>query len=100
VEFNNSGACPNGVSSPIWGFTTHLNVPQNLTAVDETVFDDDQIVLNWNPVVDRTYRMYRVYRDGQLIGNTTTNQINLSTYTDGPLAYNMTGYNYYVTRVR
>jgi hypothetical protein len=99
VEFNNSGACPNGVSSPIWGFTTHLNVPQNLTVVDETVFDDEQIILNWNPVVDRTYRMYRVYRDGQLIGNTTTNQINLSTYTDGPLAYNMTGYNYYVTAV-
>ena len=99
VEFNNNGACPNGVSSPIWGFTTHLNVPQNLTVVDETVFDDEQIILNWNPVVDRTYRMYRVYRDGQLIGNTTTNQINLSTYTDGPLAYNMTGYNYYVTAV-
>ncbi|MBR0273460.1 MAG: hypothetical protein IJQ59_05140, partial [Bacteroidaceae bacterium] len=35
VEFNNT-ACPDGVSSPIWGFTTHLNVPQNLTAVDET----------------------------------------------------------------
>ena len=99
VEFNNSGACPNGVSSPIWGFTTHLNVPQNLTAVDETVFDDEQIVLNWNPVVDRTYRMYRVYRDGVLIGNTTTNQINLSTYTDGPLDYNMGGYTYYVTAV-
>ena len=27
VEFNNDG-CPEGVSSPIWGFTTHLNIPQ------------------------------------------------------------------------
>ncbi len=98
VEFNN-GACPNGVSSPVWGFTTHLNIPQNLTAVDYTVFDDETIVLNWNPVVDRTYRQYNVYRDGVLIGNTQVNNIGNSTYTDGPLAYNMGGYTYYVTAV-
>ena len=98
VEFNND-ACPDGVSSPIWGFTTHLNIPQNLTVVDETVFNDEQIVLNWTPVVDRTYRYYFIYRDGVKVGETTVNQINLSTYTDGPLAYNMEGYTYYVTAV-
>jgi hypothetical protein len=98
VEFNNDG-CPDGVSSPVWGFTTHLNVPQNLTAVDETVFNDETIVLNWTAVVDRTYRMYNVYRDGELIGHTNMNQIGNSTYTDGPLAYNMDGYTYYVTAV-
>ena len=98
VEFNN-GSCPDGVSSPIWGFTTHLNIPQNLTAVDETVFDDEQIVLNWTAVVDRTYRFYNVYRDGELIGHTTVNNISNTTYTDGPLEYNMEGYTYYVTAV-
>jgi hypothetical protein len=98
VEFNNDG-CPEGVSSPIWGFTTHLNIPTNLTAVDYTVFDDEQIVLNWNAVVDRTYRFYNVYRDGELIGNTQVNNISNSTYTDGPLEYNMEGYTYYVTAV-
>jgi len=98
VEFNN-GSCPEGVSSPIWGFTTHLNIPQNLTAVDETVFDDEQIVLNWTAVVDRTYRFYNVYRDGELIGHTTVNNISNTTYTDGPLEYNMEGYTYYVTAV-
>ena len=98
VEFNNGG-CPDGVSSPIWGFTTHLNIPQNLTAADETVFDDEQIVLNWTAVVDRTYRMYNVYRDGELIGHTTVNDISNTTYTDGPLEYNMEGYTYYVTAV-
>ena len=98
VEFNNDG-CPDGVSSPIWGFTTHLNIPQNLTAVDETVFNDETIVLNWNAVVDRTYRMYNVYRDGELIGHTQVNNIGNTTYTDGPLAYNMDGYTYYVTAV-
>ena len=98
VEFNNDG-CPDGVSSPIWGFTTHLNIPTNLTAVDYTVFDDEQIVLNWNAVVDRTYRFYNVYRDGELIGNTQVNNISNTTYTDGPLEYNMEGYTYYVTAV-
>ena len=98
VEFNNTN-CPDGVSSPIWGFTTHLNIPQNLTAVDYTVFDDETIVLNWNAVVDRTYRYYNVYRDGELIGNTQVNNINNTTYTDGPLPYNMAGYTYCVTAV-
>ena len=99
VVFRNNGACEEGVESPHWGFTTHLNIPQNLTAVDETVFNDEQIVLNWNAVVDRTYRMYNVYRDGELIGHTTVNNISNTTYTDGPLAYNMNGYTYYVTAV-
>ena len=98
VEFNND-ACPEGVSSPIWGFTTHLNIPQNLTVVDETVFNDETVVLNWTPVVDRTYRFYNVYRDGVVIGTTEVNNISNSTYTDGPLAYNMQGYTYYVTAV-
>jgi len=98
VEFNN-GACEEGVSSPVWGFTTHLNIPQNLTAVDYTVFNDEQVVLNWNAVVDRTYRFYNVYRDGELIGHTDVNNISNTTYTDGPLAYNMNGYTYYVTAV-
>ncbi len=98
VEFKNDG-CPDGVSSPVWGFTTHLNVPQNLTAVDYTVFNDETITLNWNAVVDRTYRFYNVYRDGELIGSTQVNNIGATTYTDGPLAYNMAGYVYYVTAV-
>ena len=97
VEFNN-GTCPEGVSSPVWGFTTHLNIPQNLTVVDETVFNDEAIVLNWNAVVDRTYRMYNVYRDGELIGHTTVNNISNTTYTDGPLPYNMNGYTYCCVR--
>ena len=98
VEFNNT-SCPGGVSSPVWGFTTHLRVPQDLTVVDEFVFDDEPIVLNWTAVVDRTYRTYNVYRDGELIGSTQTNNINATTYTDGPLPYNMDGYTYYVTAV-
>ena len=98
VEFNN-GACEEGVSSPVWGFTTHLNIPQNLTAEDYTIFNDEQVVLNWNAVVDRTYRFYNVYRDGELIGHTDVNNISNTTYTDGPLAYNMNGYTYYVTAV-
>ena len=99
VEFNNSGACPQGVSGPVWGFTTHLNIPQNLTAVDYTVFDDEQIVLNWNAIQDRTYRKYGIYRDGVKIDEISLNNVSNTTYTDGPLAYNMAGYVYNVTAI-
>ena len=98
VEFNND-ACPDGVSSPIWGFTTHLNIPQNLRASDETIFEDEILTLTWDAVVDRTYRMYNVYQDGVCIGHTTMNDISNTTYNVGPLAYNMEGYEFYVTAV-
>ena len=86
----------------IWGFTTHLNIPQNLYAEDETIFNDESVVLHWTAVADRTYRTYNIYRsaDGvnfEMIGSTQLNNINATTYTDGPLAYNIDGYTYYVT---
>jgi hypothetical protein len=99
VEFNNNGSCPEGVSSPVWGFTTHLNIPQNLTADDYTVFDDETITLHWNAVVDRTYRQYFIYRDGVKVGETQVNNIGNTSFTDGPLTYNMAGYTYYVTAI-
>ena len=98
IQYRNA-ACMDGVSSPIVGFTTHLNIPTNLTAEDYTVFNDEEIVLHWNAVVDRTYRMYFIYRDGVKIGQTQVNNIGATTFTDGPLAYNMGGYTYYVTAI-
>ncbi len=98
VEFNNDG-CPDGVSSPIWGFTTHLNIPTNLRVEDETIFEGEDAVLLWDAVVDRTYRMYNVYQDGQLIGHTTVNDISDATYTVSGLAYNMQGYTFQVSAV-
>ncbi len=98
VEFNNDG-CPEGVSSPIWGFTTHLNIPNNLRVEDETIFEGEDAVLLWDAVVDRTYRMYNVYQDGELIGHTTVNDISDATYTVSGLTYNMTGYTFQVSAV-
>ena len=98
VEFNNDG-CPDGVSSPIWGFTTHLNIPTNLRVEDETIFEGEDAVLLWDAVVDRTYRMYNVYQDGELIGHTTVNDISDATYTVSGLTYNMTGYTFQVSAV-
>jgi len=98
IQYRND-ACMDGVSSPIVGFTTHLNIPTNLTAEDYTIFNDEQVVLHWNAVVDRTYRMYFIYRDGVKVGETQVNNIGATTFTDGPLAYNMGGYTYYVTAI-
>jgi len=99
VVFYNNGACTDGVESPHWGFTTHLNIPQNLVANDETIFNDETVTLSWNAVVDRTFRTYWIYRDGVKIDQTTVNNIGAVTYTDGPLPYNMNGYTYYVTAI-
>ena len=98
IEFRNDG-CTEGVSSPVWGFTTNLNKPHELTAVDENVFEDEQIVLNWTAIQDRTFRTYFIYRNGEKIGQTNTNHVNATTFTDGPLPYDMNGYTYYVTAV-
>ena len=86
--------CPNGVFSPIWRFYTtyELTAPKKLVVSDGTVFDDETIVLNWKAVDPDIFKTYYIYRNGALIGNT-----NDTTYTDGPLAYNMNGYDYYVT---
>ena len=100
VEFNN-GACPDGVSSPIWGFTTTLNAPRNLVANPEQIFEGETTTLTWNAIVDRTYRQYRVYQDGVMIHEfdpTTNPEANL-TYTVTGLTYNPTGYVFNVTAV-
>ena len=103
VEFNNDGACPDGVSSPIWGFTTHLNVPQHLVASPNEIIEGETTTLTWNSIADRTYRRYRVYQDGVMIYETpdtpNPNVANNLTYTVEGLAYNMTGYTFNVTAV-
>ena len=102
VEFNNT-ACADGVSSPIWGFTTTFNAPQNLVATPEQIFEGDSTVLTWNAIVDRTYRSYRIYKDGELLHTTEPNtnpEANLSwTVPASELTYNMTGYTFNVTAV-
>ncbi len=108
VEFANDG-CVDGVSSPVFGFTTHLNIPENLVVEDETVFEEDTIRLSWRAVVDRTYRRYFIYRNYgpvsnsadvfEKIGETTEHDIDATSFEDGPLSYNMNGYTYYVTAV-
>ena len=83
----------------IWGFTTHLNKPHDLVANDYTIFDDEEVTLSWTTIQDRTFRNYFIYRNGVKVGETNTNDINVSSYVDGPLEYNMNGYEYYVTAV-
>ena len=110
VEFRNDGACTEGVSSPVWGFTTTLNIPQNLQVSDENIFDDETVTLTWDQVVDRTYRKYFIYRNFaepsnsadvfERIGETEIHHIDSTRFVDGPLPYNMEpGYTYYVTAV-
>ncbi len=81
----------------VWGFTTSLNVPLDLNVDNSQVLNGDTINLTWTPVVDRTFRTYYVYRNGIKIGETEQHNINVGSYTDGPLAYSSEPYEYYVT---
>ncbi len=83
----------------IWGFTTHLNKPHDLVANDYTIFNDQEVTLSWTAIQDRTFRTYYIYRNGEKVGETSTNDMNATSYVDGPLEYNMDGYEYYVTAV-
>ena len=83
----------------IWGFTTHLNKPHDLVANDYTIFDDQEVTLSWTAIQDRTFRTYYIYRNGEKVGETNTNDVSATNYEDGPLEYNMDGYEYYVTAI-
>ena len=82
-----------------WGFTTHLNKPHDLVANDYTIFEDQQVTLSWTAIQDRTFRTYYIYRNGEKVGETSTNDVSATSYVDGPLEYNMDGYEYYVTAI-
>ena len=83
----------------IWGFTTHLNKPHDLVANDYTIFDDQEVTLSWTAIQDRTFRTYYIYRNGEKVGETNTNDVSATSYVDGPLEYNMDGYEYYMTAI-
>ncbi len=79
---NNNGT----VAADVWGFTTTVTAPTNLTAtVVEIAMDEYNVVLNWDASA-KALLSYNVYRDGVNIGTTAAG---VDTYTDEDLAYNM-----------
>jgi len=90
---NNNGT----VTGDVWGFTTTITPPSNLTAtVDEITPDEYNVVLNWTASA-KALLSYNVYRDGAMIGTTAAGT---TTYTDLDLAYNMNPcYEYYVEAI-
>ena len=103
VDQRTNGGEPTGCTTigDIWGFTTHFNVPQNLTATPVELFEGQTTTLNWNSIVDRTYRYYYIYKDDEYLDRTTVNQVNMTTYTvaASELPYNMEGYKFNVTAI-
>ena len=89
---------------PVFGFTTSLNVPQNLQATNTRIFEyEESVTLSWQAIQDRTYRRYRIYMDGEMIYQTPNNQV-VTSYTipQDLLTYNMyneQGYIFNVTAV-
>ncbi len=78
----------------IWGFTTTITVPGDLTA---TVMDIDDVLLEWtsSEQQEREFIEYVVYRDAAEIARTTDTE-----YLDEDLAYNPTTcYSYQVEAI-
>ena len=75
----------------VWGFTTHLNVPQILRLEDESIFVGEDAVVIWDNIEDRTFRMYNIYVDGVYVGSTpeTYNPSAFLSYVIDSLGYNM-----------
>ena len=94
IDQRNDSISLNGT---VLGFTTSLNVPTDLNINSTQVLNGDTITLTWTPVADRTFRTYYVYRNGEKIGETEQYNINIESYTDGPLEYSSEPYEYYVT---
>ena len=92
-ERNDSGV----TEGPLWIFTTELNMPLNLTVVDDELFEgEDVAVFNWDTPADRTLRGYNLYKDGVKVNEETITE---NTYTLEGLTYNMDGYDFNVTAV-
>ena len=92
-ERNDSGV----TEGPLWVFTTELNMPLNLTVVDDELFEsEDAAVFNWDTPADRTLRSYNLYKDGVKVNE---EPITGNTYTLEGLTYNMDGYDFNATAV-
>ena len=79
------------VEGTVWGFTTHLNIPEGLAVLDESIFEGETAYLYWDNIDDRTFRQYNIYVDGVLVGSTpmTYDPTAYLTYELEDLTYNM-----------
>jgi hypothetical protein len=83
---------------PIWGFTTAITAPAELTATVNDPAESSTTVsatLEWTSPLDRAFNGYNIYRDGMMLN---TDPVVGETYTDLGLTRNTT-YEYFVTAV-
>ena len=69
------------------------NPPATPTGLTVTSFDDDQVTLSWNPNADGRASFYNIYRDGALVGSSSS-----TTFQDTPVNASTT-YVYTLTAV-
>ena len=93
VNTRNTGGTTNG---DVWSFSTPFDAPTGLTAGDYTIYEGDNVVLNWNAVNNDVLLGYNIYMNGTKINNEV---ITDNTYTIEGLTYNMSGYSISVTSV-
>ena len=103
IDQRNNGEDGCTTTGEVWGFTTHLNKPHNLTANPINIYEGQTTTLSWSTIEDRTFRQYNIYKDGTQIGNTQETpypNVHLSYLVPATeLAYNPAGYTFNVTAV-
>lgn len=76
----------------VWGFVTEFNAPTDLQINIEQGYVGDTVNLMWTPIVDRTFRTYFIYRNGEKIGETEQDNIEAVEYTDAEAPYGTNEY--------
>ncbi len=80
----------------VWGFTTSLNVPTNISLSDNELYEGESTTVSWQDVEDRSHKGYNVYVNGE---KNNKNVINGNSYTIEGLDYNMNGHKINVSAV-
>ena len=75
----------------IIGFTTVIDDVDGFTADRTEIFNDETVTFTWT--ANRSLQGYNIYRDGVKVNETP---ITGTSFTDGPLDYNMLGYEYQI----
>ncbi|MBR6774759.1 MAG: hypothetical protein IKM23_03500, partial [Bacteroidales bacterium] len=72
----------------VWGFTTTLNVPQDLAVVNANIYEGESAIVSWEAVADRSYRGYNVYVNGEKYNDALVTE---TSFELKGLEYNMDG---------
>lgn len=86
--------CLEGVESPTWSFTTHLDGPYIYTSTSY-MYVGDTLRISWSTIADTSVYAYNIYQNDSLIGSCSTNYYDVTSLNYNPSV----GYTFKVSAV-